>query len=510
MGRRPAGRRPSLRAWTPPRSPGAGASGSRGRTRSGAEPSKSPSSRTPTLSKDRTRTEGRCPGTSSRPIGPGSVTWARSSSTCRRNDSQGMARTCPSAASGTLFFRSSPRRCSFPLVQPWRRGRFGLLPCTMPKRGRDWLSGRPSACTGASRRRCACRSTRGRSRWEPIHPRVRERYQDVASHDARVSSAVTIDRAAAPEPSADAEAFARRHVRHNVLALGADYALFFMGMSFASQFTILPAFAEHLGAPNVVIGAIPAFMSTGWLLPSLFAAGHTETLRRKLPFVLRYTIWERLPFLGLAGAAFFLAVPAPALTLAVLLLMLVVITAAGGALMPAWMDIIGRAVPVEGRGRFFAFATVLGNTGGVLGSFASAWILAAVAAPASYGYCFLAATLFMGLSYVALTLTREPPAATTTPAVPLTAYLRRVAGVLRRDRNLAWFLLARGCGSVGMAAGGFYTVYALRSLRAQDWQVGVFTTVLLVGEILGTIVLGWLGDRAGHRRVVIIGMVAML
>ena len=321
---------------------------------------------------------------------------------------------------------------------------------------------------------------------------------------------MTIDRAAAPEPSAAAEAFARRHVRHNVLALGADYALFFMGMSFASQYTILPAFAEHLGAPNVVIGAIPAFMSTGWLLPSLFAAGHTETLRRKLPFVLRYTIWERLPFLGLAGAAFFLAVPAPALTLAVLLLMLVVITAAGGALMPAWMDIIGRAVPVEGRGRFFAFATVLGNTGGVLGSFASAWILAAVAAPASYGYCFLAATLFMGLSYVALTLTREPPAATTTPAVPLTAYLRRVAGVLSRDRNLAWFLLARGCGSVGMAAGGFYTVYALRSLRAPDWQVGVFTTVLLVGEILGTIVLGWLGDRAGHRRVVIIGMVAML
>ena len=148
---------------------------------------------------------------------------------------------------------------------------------------------------------------------------------------------MTIDRAAAPEPAAAAEAFARRHVRHNVMALGADYALFFMGMSFASQFTILPAFAEHLGAPNVVIGAIPAFMSTGWLLPSLFAAGHTETLRRKLPFVLRYTIWERLPFLGLAGAAFFLAVPAPALTLAVLLLMLVVITAAGGALMPAWM-----------------------------------------------------------------------------------------------------------------------------------------------------------------------------
>ncbi|HET8578331.1 MAG TPA: MFS transporter [Methylomirabilota bacterium] len=312
------------------------------------------------------------------------------------------------------------------------------------------------------------------------------------------------------ELSEHAEAFARRHVRHNVLALGVDFALFFVGLSFASQLTILPAFAAHLGAPNVVIGAIPALMSTGWLLPSLFAAGHTETLQRKLPFVLRYSIWERLPFLGLAAAAFILAERAPALTLAVLLLMLVVITAAGGALMPAWMDIVGRAVPVSARGRFFAFATVLGNTGGVFGSFATAWILATAAAPASYGFCFLGASVFMALSYVALALTREPPSTSTTPAVPLTAYLRRVAGVLRRDRNLAWFLVARACGSLGMMAGGFYTVYSLRRFQAADWQVGVFTTLVLVGEIVGTLVLGWLADRAGHRLVVIIGAAAAL
>ena len=63
-----------------------------------------------------------------------------------------------------------------------------------------------------------------------------------------------------------------------------------VGLSFASQATILPAFAAYLGAPNVAIGAIPAVMTLGWFLPSLFAAGHTEALRRKLPFVLRHTV----------------------------------------------------------------------------------------------------------------------------------------------------------------------------------------------------------------------------
>ena len=38
--------------------------------------------------------------------------------------------------------------------------------------------------------------------------------------------------------------------RRNVAALGADYALFMIGLSFASQSTILPAFAAHLGAQD--------------------------------------------------------------------------------------------------------------------------------------------------------------------------------------------------------------------------------------------------------------------
>ena len=108
------------------------------------------------------------------------------------------------------------------------------------------------------------------------------------------------------------------HLRHNVAALGADYALFVVGLAFASQSTILPAFAAYLGAPNVIIGAIPAVMTLGWFMPSLFAAGHTETLERKLPFVLRHTVWERVPFVVLALAAFFLADRAPALTLGVM------------------------------------------------------------------------------------------------------------------------------------------------------------------------------------------------
>jgi MFS family permease len=315
---------------------------------------------------------------------------------------------------------------------------------------------------------------------------------------------------AAPHDGDDGQAFAGRHVRHNVVALGFDFGLFLVGLSFASQSTILPAFAAHLGASNLIIGAIPALMTLGWNLPSLFAAGYTESLTRKLPFVLRYTIWERLPFLGLAAVAFFLARPAPGLSLALMLGMLLLITSAGGVLMPAWMDIVARAVPVGLRGRFFAVSSLLGGAGGLLGSALTAWVLARMPAPDGYAVCFLMAALCMGLSYAALARVRESRAPTAAAASPLGVYLRRAGRILREDRNLAWFLLARALVFIGMMASGFYTVYALRYYAAPDWAVGVFTTALLAGQMGGNVALGALADRVGHLAPLGIGAGALL
>jgi MFS family permease len=285
------------------------------------------------------------------------------------------------------------------------------------------------------------------------------------------------------------------HLRHNVIALGADYGLFLVAMSFVSPSTILPAFAASLGAPNVVIGAIPAVMTLGWFLPPLFAAAHTETLVHKLPFVLRYTIWERVPFAVLAAAAMWLAPTRPGLTLALVLAMLVTVTGVGGILTPAWMDIVGRSVPVTIRGRFFALTAVAAAAAGLAGSALTTEIFARVPAPTSYALCFVCATVCMFGSLAALAVVREPSAAVTPSAHPgLGAYLRRVPRLLQRDRNLRWFLV----------------VYALRAFNAPAATLGVFTALLLAGSMAGLLALGWVADRLGYRVVIMTGIAATL
>jgi MFS family permease len=296
--------------------------------------------------------------------------------------------------------------------------------------------------------------------------------------------------------------------RRNVVALGLDHALFLVGMTFASQQTVLPAFAAHLGAPNVVIGAIPAVMTAGWSLPSLFAAGHTETLARKLPFMLRYTGWERLPLLALGLVAFLVADRAPGVAVVLMLGLLLMMTTVGGILMPAWMDVLARAIPTTLLGRFFAASHFVAGAGGLLASGATAWVLATLPPPQSFGVCFVAGAACVGLSWLALLRAREPAGGGTSPPVPLGQYLRRVPGILRRDRDLAVLLAARTAGIASATAVGFYTVFALRIHGAADWHVGVFTALLVLGLMGGTLVFGWLADRTGHRPVLLAGATA--
>jgi MFS family permease len=301
------------------------------------------------------------------------------------------------------------------------------------------------------------------------------------------------------------------HLRHNVVALGADYGLFLVALSFASPATILPAFAASLGAPNVVIGAIPAVMTLGWFLPPLFAAAHTETLARKLPFVMRYTIWERVPFAVLAAAAMWLAPASPGLTLALLLAMLVVVTGVGGMLTPAWMDIVGRAIPVNMRGRFFALTAVGAAAVGLAGSALTTEIFARVPAPASYALCFLCGTACMMGSFLALALVREPPAGVAPAVHPgLRTYLRRVPRLLQLDANLRWFLVVRWFSVIGGMASAFYAVYSLRAWDAPAATLGVFTALLLAGSMAGLLALGWVADHAGYRVVIMTGIAATL
>ena len=316
--------------------------------------------------------------------------------------------------------------------------------------------------------------------------------------------------ALSPSPTPDAASFVRKHARHNFAMIALDYGAYSLGMSFVSVTTIAPALAERLGAPNIIIGLIPALMTVEYALPTLFFANYTERLARKLPFLLRYTIWERLPILFVAVAAYFLAVDSPGVVLAILFASLGLVFLTGGALTPAWMEMIAKVVATRYRARVFAVGSTLGALLGLGGALLSERFLSDYPFPVSYALCFGTGFVFLMGSFGFITLVREPPVSATKPHLSFRDYARQLPAVLGRDSHFAWFLASRCLGMLGGMAGGFYTVYALRDLGAPEWQVARFTFVTLAATVISTVAFGFVGDHLGHKVVLVSGGLAAI
>ena len=304
------------------------------------------------------------------------------------------------------------------------------------------------------------------------------------------------------------EGFVASNLRRNFAALALDFGFFGLGLSISSTATVLPALAERLGASNLVLGAIPSLMLLGRAAPALFSARHIETLPRKLPFVLTYTLWERVPWLALALALFALGSLYPDLVLALLVLHLAGVAVVGGSLSPAWTGLVGKVIPTSYRGRFFAIGSGFSTGLGLLGALASGYLLRDYPFPVGYTLCLAATFLCLMASFAAMAAAREPEEKVTRQPLRMGAHLRRLPGIVRANRSYGWYLVARALTVTGMMAVAFYTVQALRELGAAEWNVGGFTFALLAAQAGGGLALGFLADRFGHRVSLLVGSFA--
>jgi len=219
-----------------------------------------------------------------------------------------------------------------------------------------------------------------------------------------------------------------------------------------------------------------------------------------------------VPLGALGLVAFFLADQAPALAQAAVLFLLFVMTGVGGILMPAWMDIVGRSIPTTlPRAVSSRAPTCSGAPAGC--SAVSPHVHPRRAASARRLRGLLPHRLRVHGALVRGARVRPRAAGGGRPP-PTRPRSRAILAAFRRcsggTGNLSWFLVARASAAFAMMAGAFYTVYALQTWQAPAWQVGVFTAVLLLGRTIGSIVLGWLADSAGHRLVIIIGVASTI
>jgi MFS family permease len=166
-----------------------------------------------------------------------------------------------------------------------------------------------------------------------------------------------------------------------------------------------------------------------------------------------------------------------------------------------WQDMLAKIIPLDRRGRFLGITNFGGTATGVLGAAAAAWMLGRYAFPYGYVFSFAAAAVFIFISWILLSLTREPAQVSQESTMSQGEYWRRLPVILRQDEDFRRYLLSQIVTPLGGMPIGFLTVYAVQHWQLPDSQAGGFTASMLIGQALSNLLFGVLADRKGHKLV---------
>jgi MFS family permease len=292
----------------------------------------------------------------------------------------------------------------------------------------------------------------------------------------------------------------QRNYRWNFLVNTLDGASFYFGMSFFSSTIILPLFVSHFTDSPLTIGLISFLGWGGVLLPQLFIANVVEhaPMKKFFPMTLGFFL-ERLPIFLLAPAVYFLAIRQPILTMVIFFVLYTWHNIGAGVIIVGWQDMIAKVIPVEKRGRFFGISNFIGNGTGILGALAVPFVLGKFTFPLGYVFSFAVTGAFLFLSWVSLSLTREPAVYSSKPSVSQLDYLRSLPKILRGDRNFRVYLLSQIIFSLSGMATGFLVVYSVQTWNLPDAQASGFMIAWQIGLALANLFFGFLSDRKGHK-----------
>jgi MFS family permease len=300
-----------------------------------------------------------------------------------------------------------------------------------------------------------------------------------------------------------------KNLVYNYVVNVLDGAFFGFALGFASFTTIIPLFISTLTDSAILIGLIPAFHTVGWQLPQLFTAKWISRLPRYKPYVILATIHERVPFLGLALIAWFSPQLDNNIALVIAFIFLLWQGFGGGFAGNAWQNMIGRVIPSSYMATFFGVQSAAANLLASGGAIVAGLMLERIEAPLNYALCFLIASLFMGISFGFISLTREPVRIIPEQnKLPPPLWLT-ITSTIKTNRNFTGFLIARILSQFGLMAFAFYVVYAVRYHGMSEGMAGIMTSVLFITQVVSNPALGQLADRWSRKHVMEIGALAI-
>lgn len=307
-----------------------------------------------------------------------------------------------------------------------------------------------------------------------------------------------------------AEKYVNDNLKNNFLFNTIDGASYYLGMIFISFNTVFPVFLKKIGASNLIISFIPFINIAFTSIPQLLVAHYAKGLKKKKKAVLLFGSLQRIPWFFIGIGCLMFGSSSPKLLSLIAILMYIVFSIASGLAGPVWFDFFSKVTPLHIRGRLLSTRAIIGQSLGIPAALLVVAIIGNIAFPYNYSILFFAAFFFVMISGLSLIFIREHEDKVVKSENNFSSFLKNIPQILKNNKDFKYFVFSRAFFELSLSAQGFYSVYAIKHFSLSDSYAGVFTIITSLSYILINYILGWVGDKKGHKLNLLIGQVTFI
>lgn len=303
----------------------------------------------------------------------------------------------------------------------------------------------------------------------------------------------TTDPATPARPSSDE---ARRSFRLGVL----NGSIYMMGEGFVDAGSVVPVFLAQLTTSGALIGFGSSLSDLGWFLPQVVAVPLSAHFKRQMPVYKVAAFLRSGSLAAMAVCVIALAAHPAALLAAFFLLYGTFAFGAGGAGI-SFMEVVGKTVPANQAGRFFAQRLLWGGVLVALAGLLVRELLRGTPGPRAFATLFGLASGLTAIAFAFFIAIREPDAEGHGEARALREVARDALARVRREPVYRDLLLSRAALTLWMSCFPFVVLIAVRDLGGGAKAAGTFLLARMIGQVVSN--LGWqsLAKRSGTTAV---------
>ena len=307
-------------------------------------------------------------------------------------------------------------------------------------------------------------------------------------------------------PTYETSEVSERHSKRNFNLGLINGTLYIGGLAFSQPATVLPVFVSLFTGSSILIGLTGTLTSVGWLLPQLAVARYSEHMPKKLRLYGIAAMFRLISWLCLAVSVTWADRLDPGLYLLIFFVCLGGFSLTGGASGIAFLDIVGKTIPPERRGRYFGYRRFFSGIIAVLAGVVVAYVLGSPEKfpfPKNYFTLFSLTFVFVLCAVVSFLFVVEPEG-TVKPEKERTSaeYFSQVRKVVSEDVKFRKFLYVMILSNTSWLSIPFYVIYANVVLGAPLSWVGIFVAIDMLSTLIANLAWGYMGDAGGYRSVI--------